>query len=170
MRSKIAASTVAFLLAALASGGAARAESGHLNVDVNQHVQASFLADGPGSNVYRLAALVSPDGSVRLGAKLPKGATLVLTDLHVQIFRGDVSQPLDGMIQLASFDVTGASEGVQLTNVPLVAAIGQFRTGTTHSFTAGFAFKGNRSPGVIALTDASVTDLQILASGYLASR
>jgi hypothetical protein len=81
-----------------------------------------------------------------------------------------VSQPLDGFIQLASFDVTGATEGTQLTNLPLVAAAGQFRTGTTHSFTAGFSFKGNRSAQAIVLTDNSVSDLHILASGYLSRR
>jgi hypothetical protein len=162
--------TLATALLALAVAPAMAAESdGHLNVPVGQHVQASFLASAPGSNLYKLAALGFADGSLRLGARLPAGTTLVLTDVHVQIFRfgTNVSQPLDGFIQLSSGDVTGATEGVQLTNIPLEAAAGVQRTGTTHSFTAGFAFKGNRSPEVIALTDASVTDLHILASGYL---
>jgi hypothetical protein len=148
------------------------AADGHLDVPVDQHVQASFVRTGPTSNVYRLAALGFPDGTTRLGAEVPAGATLVLTDVHVQIFRfgTDVSQPLDGFIQLASFDVTGATPETQLTNVPLVAAANQRRTGTTHSFTAGFSFKGNRSAEAIVLTDSSVSDLHILASGYLARR
>jgi hypothetical protein len=155
----------------VAGANLARAADGHLNVPVDQHVQAGFVRSGPASNVYRLAALTFPDGTTRLGAQVPAGSTLVLTDLHVQIFRvGDVSQPLDGFIQLASFDVTGAAAELQLTNLPLVAAANQVRTGTTHSFTAGFAFKGNRSAEAIVLTDASVSDLHILASGYLARR
>jgi hypothetical protein len=169
MKTWVVAAAVA--LAAFAPAGNAAAEAGHLNVDVDQHVQASFILESPGSNVYRLAALISPDGTVRLGSKVPKGSTLVLTDFHAQIFRsGDLSQPLDAFMQLASFDVTGATEGSQLTNIPLVANPNQFRTGSTHSFTAGFAFKGNRSPGLIVFTDSSVTDLHLLASGYLARR
>ena len=157
------------LLAVMAAAPVMAADSGHLNVPVDQHVQASFIASASPSNVYRLAALGFADGTVRLGARLPAGVTLVLTDVHVQIFRfgTDVSQPLDGFIQLSSGDVTGATEGIQLTNIPLEAAAGQRRTGTTHSFTAGFAFKRDRSPEVIVLTDSSVTDLHIVASGYL---
>jgi hypothetical protein len=131
----------------------------------------SFVVPSGGPiNLYRLASIQYPDGSTV--NEVPAGMRLVLTDLHVQIFRfgTDVSEPLDGFVQLGSHDVNNVLPAIQLTNVPLVAAAGIRRTGTTHSFTAGFTFAGDRRPGVTALTDASVSDLHILASGYLVGR
>ena len=109
------------------------------------------------------------DNSSSESTTITPGTDLKVTvsDGKTTVVAGQIDTYTIKVTNVGPGDVTGATEGVQLTNIPLEAAAGVQRTGTTHSFTAGFAFKGNRSPEVIALTDASVTDLHILASGYL---
>ena len=158
-------------LALLGLGAGARAEDGHLNVPPGQHVQLTFThQSGDPTNVFAVVNVLFPDGTLVLDYRIPKGLALVVTDIHMQVFRpdDDVSAPLDGVLQLSSRDRSGSADALLVT-LPLSAAANQRRTGFSHSFTAGFTFSGKRSPELtpIVLSGGSVDGNFLQASGYL---
>ncbi len=149
-------------------------DTGHLDVPATQHVQLTFHhQDSDLTNVFRIVDALFPDGTSVPDFRIPAGYALVITDIHMQIARlaGDVSAPLDGVLQLSTSDRDGSDPGVLLVTLPMSAAANQRRTAFSHSFTAGFTFSGKKSPVLSPIVfGGEPIDGQFLqASGYLVS-